>query len=104
MPTILPTLFFGCVTEFDYYTTTVVYAFESFSLTLFSPQLRPSGALFLDQLTTTEASLTLNYTIVANDLSLDYPNIIGMKKDQFTEALDTHQRYHGLGRPESPLS
>jgi ABC-type multidrug transport system fused ATPase/permease subunit len=55
-------------------------------------QLRPSGALFLDQLTTTQSSLTLNYTIVANDLSLEYPNIAGKDQATFTEALDTHQR------------
>ena len=45
LPTILPTLFFGCVTEFDYYTTTVVYAFVSFFINPFLPTAKAQWSL-----------------------------------------------------------
>ena len=61
-------------------------------LTLPCPQVRPRGALFLDVFDKTESSLLVNYTLVANDLSLQYPYVAGGNQSQYIEALDTHQR------------
>lgn len=55
--------------------------------------MRPNGAVWIDKYDS-DSGFDIDYTIIANDLSLEYPNIVGHKKDgvQFTEALDTHQR------------
>jgi ABC-type multidrug transport system ATPase subunit len=53
-------------------------------------QLRPSGALFINSFNTSSASVSVSYTIVANELALYYP--YNPYSDEFSEALDIHQR------------